>query len=133
MVNTHTKNVLPFSLTLLSSIACIASHFKTGSGALKTIIKVISYDTLYLLICRMGKFFKALKMYNCYKSKWARTFLFAYTQLKVTLLVSQSVRLSVPLLKFFPKSYLSHITASAHPYATDTFTYTALLNVCALV
>ena len=69
MVSIHAKNVLPFSPSLLSGIACLASYFKTGSGASKAIIKVISYDTLYFLICQTGKFFKALKMYYCYESK----------------------------------------------------------------
>ena len=81
MVSIHAKNVLLFSLSLLSGIVCLASHFKTGSGASKAIIKVISYDTLYLLICQMGEFFKALKMYYCYESKCARVFLSTYTQL----------------------------------------------------
>jgi len=40
-----------------------------------------------------------------------------------------SVRLSVTLLKFSPKSYLNHITAPAHPYATDAVVYTALFRV----
>ena len=31
MVSINAKNVVPFSLSLLSGIACLASHFKTGS------------------------------------------------------------------------------------------------------
>ena len=58
MVSIHAENVLPFCLSLLSDIACLASHFKTGSGASKAILRVISYDTLYLLACQMASFIK---------------------------------------------------------------------------
>ena len=47
----YAKEVLPFSLSLLSGIVYFASHFKTGSGASKAIIKRVSYDSLYLPIC----------------------------------------------------------------------------------
>ena len=39
----------------------------------------------------------------------------------------RSVRPSVPLLKFFPESYLNRINAPAHPYATDAVVYMAQL------
>ena len=58
MVSTNAKYVLPFSLSVISGIACLASHFKTGSGASKAIIRVISYATFYLLACQMASFIK---------------------------------------------------------------------------
>ena len=48
----------------------------------------------------------------------------AYTRLHRS--VYPSIRPSVPLLKLFPKSYLTRI--NAHPYATDVVVYKALFT-----